>query len=152
MNKEIYKELEELDSVLSKFSKNDIFSAENEYFEKMQDSVFSRLEIQKKSKKISSFRINKWMIGMAASLVIIVAVVFLINTDSNVSDKQVSNDAIIEYLSLYVDDLNELDIANYLSDSDFAQGEEATTNIEDIEEYLENDIDNISEEELQQLL
>lgn len=150
MKKEIYKELEELDSVLTKYKKDDIYNVSDSYFEEMQKSVLSNLNKKEKAPKVVSFRINKWMMGIAASLLILVAAIFAVNRNSDTSDQLASSD-IIEYLSVYVDDFDESDFANYLTEEDFSTSAETNINTDDIESYLENNIDDISEEDLQQL-
>lgn len=150
MKKEIYKELEEMDSALTKYKKDDIYNVSDSYFEEMQKSVLSNLNKKEKAPKVVSFRINKWMMGIAASLLILVAAIFAVNRNSDTSDQLASSD-IIEYLSVYVDDFDESDFANYLTEEDFSTSAETNINTDDIESYLENNIDDISEEDLQQL-
>ena len=150
MKEEIYKELENLDSALAKYKKDDIYNTSGKYFDEMQKSVLNKLENKERSPKIVSFGINKWMMGIAASLVILVAAIFAINQSSAPSD-QLANNEIMEYLSIYVDDIDETDFARYLTEEDFSLAEETTINPDDIEKYLEENIDDINEEDLQQL-
>ena len=150
MKEEIYKELENLDSALIKYKKKDIYSPSGKYFDEMQKSVLSKLEKKEKAPKIISFGINKWMMGIAASLVLIAAI-FAFNHYNTVDEKQLAENDIIEYLNIYVDDFDETDFANYLSDEDFQIAEETSIDPDELENYLEENIDDISEEDLQQL-
>ena len=150
MKKEIYKELEELDSFLSKHQKKDIYNVPDDYFDKMQKSVLEKLNIEDKKPKIISFGFNKWMMGIAASLVILVAAFFAFNQDSDTSIQLANND-IIDYLNMYVDDFDEADLAKYLGDEDITVTEKTSINIDDIEDYLKENIDDIDEEDLRQL-
>ena len=150
MKKELYKELEEIDSSLPKYKKDDIYTASDAYFDKMQESVLTKLKEKEESSKVVSLGINKWIMGIAASLIILVAAVFAFNHRQEPIDQIASSD-IIEYLNIYVDDLNDSDFAMFLSEDDFSLAEETTLTSDDIENYLENNIDDINEEDLQQL-
>jgi len=150
MKKELYKELEEMESSLPKYKKDNIYTVSDAYFDKMQNSVLTRLKEKENTSKIISFGINKWIMGIAASLVILVAAVFAFNIKQEPIDQIASSD-IIEYLNIYVDDFNDSDFAMYLSEEDFSMTEETTITLDDIENYLKNDIDDINEEDLQQL-
>ena len=150
MKEEIYKELENLDSALTKYKKDDIYNTSGKYFDEMQKSVFSKLEKEERSPKIISFGINKWMMGIAASLLILIVAFSAINQNPG-DNKQLAENDIIEYLNIYVDDLDETVIASYLDSDDINLSSENSINPDELENYLENNIDEFNEEELQQL-
>ncbi len=149
MKKEINNELKNMDSVLSKVKNGDIYNAPDNYFETMQNSIFEKLQ-QEKSPKVVSLRINKWIMSIAASLIIVVAVMFFIKQNSD-TNAQLANSDIIEYLNVYVDDFDETDFAKYLNEEDLSISNETAINTDDIENYLDDNIDDLNEEDLQQL-
>ncbi len=146
MKTEIKDELIEMDSKLSKFDNEKIFFPPDDYFDKMQNAVLENIgNAGKNQHRIIRLR---WMMGIAASLVLILSIVFMMGRTSP-KQNALSIEDIYEYLDENVDMLDDEAITNIAKDYNMHFDDPYYS--DDLSEYLEENIDDISEEDLEQI-
>ncbi len=146
MKTEIKEELIEMDSILSKFDNEKVFLAPDDYYDRMQNAVLKKIENDGKSQQ-RIIRLS-WIMGIAASLALILGIVFMMGRTST-KQNALSIEEVYEYLDENVDMLDDEAITNIAKDynmnfDDFYYSD-------DLNEYLEENIDDISEEDLEQI-
>ena len=147
MDKEIHKELEELNSSLIKIEKYKHFDPSEEYFEKMQNEVFSKIE--NNSKKGNRVRhMYLWISGIAASIILIIG--FVYQNTQNQTDDIVHTEA-FEYLNQNIETLDENTIIDYLDEIDIVLDQESLPNDQDIETYFEENPEHLDDIDLEKL-
>lgn len=151
MNEEIRKELEKLGSSLAKKEPESAFEVPEGYFENMQNEVLQKIESTSNTGKQRSI-VPRWLYAVAAVLVVVIAALFVVDLSGNKAPgfDKLSEDAVYAYLE------NELDniplpmlvaVENTLEPLPLSE-EEASQ----LEDYLEGELDNLSLEELENLL
>ncbi len=146
MKTEIKEELIEMDSILSKFDNEKVFLAPDDYYDRMQKAVLKNIEnAGKKQHRIVGLR---WMMGIAASLVLILGIVFMMGRTST-KKNALSIEEVYEYLDENVDMLDDEAITNIAKD--YNMNFDDLYYSDDLNEYLEENIDDISEEDLEQI-
>ncbi len=148
MNTEIKRELEMLHSGLAKFDNSKIYKPADSYFDKMQHSVLSKIE----GKGLGRNNIIKlrWMMGIAAAFIFIIAVSFLINNQSNTKDT-LSTEEVYEYFEENVDYLDDEAIAGIANDNELNFDDLFYSDSDELNEYIGEEIDDITEDELEQI-
>ena len=137
MKKEIFKELEELNSSLVKIEKANIKNAPEEYFEKMQQSVFNKLDANNKPRKLRNLWIGYSLMGVAASLLLILSIYFLMGeNDIPTMKTEFATSDIINYLSEDMEYIDEYTLMEYIDEEDFGNIQEIDIDDESIKDYL----------------
>lgn len=147
MKTDIQNELKELNSSLIKINKNKYFDPHEDYFEKMQQEVFSK--IQKNSKNgFKKRHIYLWVSGIAASIIIVLG--FLYQNSQNQTIDIVHTEA-FEYLNQNIENIDENTIINYLDETDIVLDQETLPNENDIEKYFEENPEHLDDIDIEKL-
>lgn len=152
MKKEISQELKELKSSLITHKKTEIYEVNDDYFAEMQKSVLSKVDQHSKNTKVVNLFSLKKILGIAAVFVVMIGSVFIINQNIKTGDElnEITSEKLYEYLLDNIDDLDNEMFAMVIDENDFE--EESSETLEDVIDYLENDLEDLTEEELYNLL
>ena len=148
MKTEIKNELEELKSGLANLDNSKIYSPPEGYFDSMQKSVLDTIDIERrKANKVVKLR---WMMGIAASLVLILGVVFAMQFQTPKQDA-LSKEEIYEYLEENIESFDEESLTNLNTEiyTDFES--ESYPDNEILNDYLNESIDDLTEEDIEQI-
>jgi len=148
MKSEIKSELEELKSGLANLDNSKIYSPPEGYFEKMQKSILDSIETDiNQSKRIIRLR---WLVGIAASLLLILGVIFMINSRSTTSNSLTMEDA-YEYLDDNIESIDDESLTDIIVEEDYDFDDGGYPDNDVLDDYLEESLDDITEEDLEQI-
>jgi uncharacterized membrane protein YvbJ len=147
MNKEIQNELEELDSSLIKIDNSRHFDTHEDYFEKMQQEIFLKIENDSK-KRVQVRHIFLWLSGIAASIIIVLG--FFYRNSQNQAAVIVHTET-FEYLNQNIETLDENTIIEYLDETDIALDQETLPNENEIETYFEENPEHLDDIDIEKL-
>lgn len=148
MKKEINKELKGLNSSLVEYDKNTIYDVPEDYFNRMQEKVFDKIEKEGTKAKIIVLGSYRWILGVAALLFIVFGGFLM---DSNIQkDDEVSLEATYNYLSENIDEFDEVSLVLMLADDELPLDDDLYFSTDLINEYLDESIDDLNEEEIEQ--
>ena len=148
MKSEIKSELEELKSGLANLDNSKIYSPPEGYFEKMQKSILDSIETDiNQGKRMIRLR---WLVGIAASLLLILGVVFMINSRSTTSNTLTMEDA-YEYLDDNIESIDDESLTDIIVEEDYDFDDGGYPDSDVLDDYLEESLDDITEEDLEQI-
>lgn len=154
MKKDIKNELEELNSSLVNYKKKDLFEVSDDYFAKMQESVLAKTIHQSNENKVIRLFNYKKILSVAAIFILLVSAVFLVNINLSTakSSNGLTSEVMYDYLLDNIDDLDNEMFAVVLDDDDLDLEDGIDESLDDLNEYLNNNIEEFTEEELQNYL
>ena len=148
MKSEIKSELEELKSGLANLDNSKIYSPPEGYFDKMQKSILDSIETEmNQGNKVIKMR---WLMGIAASLMLVFGVLFMINSQSTTSDALTIEDA-YEYLDDNIESIADESLADIIVEENYDFDEGFYPDNDALDDYLEESLDDITEEDLEQI-
>ena len=150
MKQKILKELKQLNSPLANLKKTDVYDINEDYFDKMQKSVLSKVGETKKDVKIIKIFSFRRIMSIAAAVIILIAATFVI-TQNLPNNNELANENLYEYLIENVDDIDNEMFAIVLNENDLLFEDEESLFDDEINEYLENSIDDLTEDDLENL-
>jgi hypothetical protein len=153
MKEEIRKELEALGSALAREKEKRSYTVPEGYFDQMQKEVLQKLSSGKNETHRSSYRrLRPWIYSAAASVVLILAALFVLDRPGPeaLDFEQLATEAIYAYLDENLDDISlKMLVTEEAVATPITAGEE---DHQWIEEYLEENLDDLPIEVLEELL
>lgn len=167
--REIQDELEKLALSLSKLKKEEVFEVPENYFSQLPDQILNEIDFSKTrvvtesistsgnwlnqlTERLAIFFQPKIVIGFAMMILLAVASLFILNNE-NTSGSQIADltsDELENYIKANIDDFEEQELLNVLGNM---EGDSWTgIEIEDLEGYLEEIIDDIDVSDLEDFL
>jgi uncharacterized membrane protein YvbJ len=149
MKKEIHNELYDLNSSLVRNENIRIYKPGDDYFDKMQAEVFVKMNEHKQKRTI--FKLNSIKVsGIAASVLILISALALINNEKNLTNEIAQVDA-YHYLNENIDKIDESTLIQYIEESQLVQEDESFPDNSSIEAYLEENPENYEDLDIETL-
>lgn len=149
MNKELHKELEDLGSSLIKTDNKGLFDPPEDYYEKMQKNVFAQLGQEDHKPKVRIFTPLR-IAGIAASILVIAGALFLIQNRAT-DQAEIAQVEAYQYLNSNIDELDESVILEFIDAEEIVLGDESMPDQKAIENYFEENPENLDDIDIEQL-